>query len=217
MSERKHFRSNDNAAFECISAPLIEENAVPFRLLRRQMFRIMAVLVGVTVATPPGARAASELLYPVSKNDQAVKAHDEEAIRQSLQEWRQLYSYGDKKFSFKGYEHLYINTDELLAYDNFSPDTQTNGWKAYVALWEPLINAKFTGQVTTHFEVQRVETSGELGWSAIMQWFHAKADGKVFYSSQYGTHVWRKVNDRWRIVHEHLNGPVKVNGIEVRR
>ena len=56
-------------------------------------------------------------------------SQDEQAIRQRLQEFRQLYSPGNRKLSFDGYD-LYINTDELLAYDNLAPkDTQINGWK----------------------------------------------------------------------------------------
>jgi ketosteroid isomerase-like protein len=143
-------------------------------------------------------------------------AQDEQSIRQALQEWRKLYSYGDRPFSFNGYEHLYVNTNELLAYDNVAPkDTQINGWKTYRSIWEPVINANFTGQEITRFEIHRVGVSGDLAWSAITFWFRAKNQGKPFYSSQHGTHIWRKVDGKWRIVHEHMTAPVKVNGEEI--
>lgn len=58
--------------------------------------------------------------------------------------------------------------------------------------------------------MHRVETSGRLGWSAIELWFTARRDGRPFDGSQYGTHVWRKADGRWRIVHEHMTGPVKL-------
>lgn len=141
---------------------------------------------------------------------------DEQAIRQALQEWRQLYSYGNRKFTFKGYEHLYINTDELLAYDNVAPkDTQIDGWKTYKPLWETVINESFSGQQITRFDIDRVGVSGDLAWSGITFRFHAKNRGKDFYSSQHGTHIWRRADGKWRIIHEHMTAPVKVNGKEV--
>jgi ketosteroid isomerase-like protein len=155
-------------------------------------------------------------LQPTQVAEQKLIAQDEQFVRQALQEWRQLYSYGERPFSFNGYEHLYINTDELLAYDNVAPrDTQIDGWKTYRSIWEPVINANFTGQEITRFEIQRVAVSGDLAWSAITFWFRAKNQGKPFYSSQHGTHIWRKVNGKWRIVHEHMTAPVKVNGKEI--
>lgn len=141
---------------------------------------------------------------------------DEQAIRQALEQWRQLYSFGNRKFTFKGYEHLYINTDELLAYDNVAPkDTRITGWETYKSLWEAVINESFADQQITRFDIDRVEVSDNLGWSAITFRFRAKNQGKDFYSSQHGTHIWHKVDGKWRIVHEHMTAPVKVDGKEV--
>lgn len=157
---------------------------------------------------------AASLQSTQATNEQRV-TQDEQSIRQALQEWRQLYSYGDRPFSFNGYEHLYINTDELLAYDNVAPeDTQINGWDTYRSTWEPVINENFTGQEITRFEIHRIGVSGDLAWSAITFWFRAKNQGTPFYSSQHGTHIWRKVDGKWRIVHEHMTAPVKVNVVE---
>lgn len=138
-------------------------------------------------------KMAAASLQPTQVAERTLIVQDEESIRQALQEWRQLYSYVDRPFSFNGYEHLYINTDELLAYDNVAPqDTQINGWKTYRSIWEPLINANFTGQEITRFEIHRVQVSGDVAWSAITFWFRAKNQGKPFYSSQHGTHIWKK-------------------------
>lgn len=168
------------------------------------------------VAASLQARTANELKLLAQQGSQGTNTQDEQSIRQALQEWRQLYSYGDRKFSFDGYEHLYLNTDALLAYDNVAPkDTQVNGWRTYRSLWEAVINESFAGQQITRFEIHRVGVSGDLGWSAITFRFRAKNRGKDFYSSQHGTHIWRKVDGKWRIVHEHMTAPVKVNGEEV--
>lgn len=42
-------------------------------------------------------------------------AEDGAAIRAALRRWRELYSYGDKPFSFAGFEDLYDGSDALLA------------------------------------------------------------------------------------------------------
>ncbi|MDV2997058.1 MAG: hypothetical protein N4J56_006763 [Chroococcidiopsis sp. SAG 2025] len=145
-----------------------------------------------------------------------IVTQDEQAISQALQEWRQLYSFGNRKFTFKGYEHLYINTNELLAYDNVAPkDTRIDGWETYKSLWESVINESFAEQQITRFDIDRVEVSNDLGWSGITFRFRAKNKGKDFYSSQHGTHIWHKVDGRWRIVHEHMTAPVKIGGREV--
>lgn len=140
---------------------------------------------------------------------------DEQAIRQRLQEFRQLYSPGNRKFSFDGYD-LYINTEELHAYDDLSPkNTQIKGWKTYKSLWEAVINQSISEQRITRLDIDRIETSGDLGWSANTIRFRAKNQGKDFYGSQHFTHIWHKVDGKWRIVHEHAFSPVKENGKEV--
>ncbi|MGL5796461.1 MAG: YybH family protein [Waterburya sp.] len=139
---------------------------------------------------------------------------DVQAIRQRLQEFRQLYSPGNRKFSFDGYD-LYIDTDELHAYDDLSPqNTQINGWKTYKPLWEGIINESISNQRITRLDIDRIETSGDLGWSAITVRFRAKNKGKDFYNSQHLTHIWHKVDGKWKIVHEHAFSPVIENGKE---
>lgn len=58
------------------------------------------------------AQRAVTTTAPVQTNTQ-----EQQAIRQRLQEFRRLYSFGNRKFSFEGYD-VYINTDELMADDN---------------------------------------------------------------------------------------------------
>lgn len=177
---------------------------------RRGIVAGTAALGALLAARLDGPRPALAQPAPAPGRDA-----DEAAIRAALLRWRELYSFGDKPFSFSGFEDLYLNDESLTAYDNFSPDTRTVGWRAYRSLWESLINAGFTGQVIRRFDVHRVEASGPLGWSAIELWFTARRDGQPFDASQYGTHVWRKLDGRWRIAHEHMTGPVRVGGREV--
>ena len=181
-------------SLDASAGPALPPNLVP---LRRSFLGGLALL------------GASGLLGAARAQGQVSRSADETAILTALARWRSLYSYGDRPFSFASFEDLYLNSDELLGYDNFSDDTRTTGWRAYCALWEPLINASFSGQRITKFNIDRVETSGDLGWSAIELWFTARRKGEPFNSSQYGTHVWRRDGSgRWRIIHEHMTGPI---------
>lgn len=169
-----------------------------------------------TSPNQPGGLVAQRAVTTTAQTTPTqANTQDQQAIRRRLQEFRRLYSPGNRKFSFEGYD-LYINTDELMAYDNLAPrDTQINGWNTYRPLWETVINESISGQQITRFDIDRIETSGDLGWSGITMRFRAKNRGKDIYGSQHFTHIWHKVNGKWRIVHEHAFSPVKVNGQEV--
>ncbi len=191
------------------------------RVLRAFLVACVALLLILGIATAQSSRpnAAIASLRTITTTAQANPAQtdtqDQQAIRQRLQELRRLYSPGNRKFGFAGYD-VYINTDELMAYDNLAPrDTQINGWNNYRSLWETVINQSISGQEITRFDIDRIQTSGDLGWSGSTIRFRAKNKGKDFYSSQHLTHIWHKVDGKWRIVHEHAFSPVKVNGKEV--
>ena len=134
----------------------------------------------------------------------------------SLRRWCSLYSFGSRPFTFSGYEDLYAD-DSLTAFDNFAPkDTFLAGKDAYEALWEPLINERFSDQVIVRFDVVRTGHAGDLAWSAVSFWFDAKENGEPFSSSQHATHVWRLIDGKWRIVHEHIMGPILVDGSQIK-
>jgi ketosteroid isomerase-like protein len=162
------------------------------------------------VETPSEPQIAAETHFQGEQADRA-------ALAVQLDRWRQLYGYGDKPFSFSGFEDLYVPDARLTAFDNFAPkDTYLSGWDSYRTLWEPLINSAFTGQVITRFDIVRSEVSGDLAWTAISFWFEAKRDGKPFASSQHATHIWHRIDGEWRIVHEHIMGPIIVEGRAIR-
>lgn len=50
-----------------------------------------------------------------------MKNNDTAEIRSKLEKWRELFSPGEKTFSLTGYEHLFVNTNELLVYDSYAP------------------------------------------------------------------------------------------------
>jgi ketosteroid isomerase-like protein len=145
-------------------------------------------------------------------------AEDIQQIRQQLAEWQQLFSPGEEQYTLNGYEHLFVQDDELLVFDNFSPEnTRFTGFDTYRTTWEQAINKNFPGFVMYHLYIERIEVSGKLAWSALTWWGKVAKDGKIQYTSQHGTHIWYKRDGQWQIVHEHLTGSVKENGQESRR
>jgi ketosteroid isomerase-like protein len=142
-----------------------------------------------------------------------------QALLGRLSKWQRLFSPGSKPYSLTGYEDLYDNAaDSLLIYDNYSvEDTRFTGFDRYRRTWEEQINANFPGFVMYRIEVDRLEISGDLAWCGFTWWGSIVKGGETVHDGQHGTHIWRKIDGEWRIVHEHLTGPIKENGAPSRR
>lgn len=150
---------------------------------------------------------------------QSGESSDQSAIRSQLKRWRDLFSRtGEgKRYSLEGYEDLYL--EEMLTFDSYVPDwatTQIDGFENYRAIWERDVNDSFPNWTIQQMDVLSVEMaeSGELAWSALNFWGEGvRANGERYQGSQHGTHVWRKVDGTWKIVHEHLTAPIRVRGV----
>jgi ketosteroid isomerase-like protein len=128
-------------------------------------------------------------------------------IQQKLEQWRELFSPGDRKFSFQGYENLYVNSDELLVYDSYTPtgsDREIRGWNNYKTLWEKFIPIDFPNWKIIDLDVTRLEVVGDTAWSTLSFVGRGEKDGVPYTGGQHGTHIWKKIDGQWRIVHEHL-------------
>lgn len=145
---------------------------------------------------------------PQISNNQA----DKEAIRDKLLgEWRNLWSTGDKNFTFKGYEKLFLDNDQFLASDALSPsETLIRGWKAYTELWEPYTNQHLHPWTITRLDVNNISVAGDMAWSSVNLYGEGMEDGEKYLGSEHCTHVWRKIDGQWRIVHEHVSGPINL-------
>jgi ketosteroid isomerase-like protein len=145
----------------------------------------------------------------------AADSADEQAIKAKIERWRELFSPGSKSFSTKGYENIFVNSSDFIVFDNFAEKTtHMRSWDEYAATWNAEIDKNFTGLVILDLELYRLHVAGDLAWSAFTFWMKGFPGGKETFTSQHATHVWRKVDGDWRIVHEHLNGPTRANGAE---
>lgn len=158
------------------------------------------------------------LTLEIAKNID-ISNSDIKQLRDRIAQWQQLFAPAENQYSLDGYEHLFSQRDnELLIYDNFAEkDTRWTGFDQYRKTWEQEINSNFPGFVIYRVEIDRIEISGELAWSAMTWWGRVVKDGTSFYPAQHATHVWKKIDDQWRIIHEHLTSGVKERGKESKR
>ena len=144
---------------------------------------------------------------------------DVEAIRDQTAKWQQLFAPDTERYTLSGYEDLFSRLpDDLVAYDNYAErDTRWLGFDLYRSTWEREINGNFPKFVMYRIEMDRIEISGDLAWSAFTWWGEIEQNGKTLWPAQHATHAWRKVDGVWKIVHEHLTSGVKEDGEESRR
>lgn len=165
-----------------------------------------------------------EFVAPMEGAASATSKSDVELIRGELARWRELWSLkgAGRSFDLAGYEDLYVSTEgaeRLLVFDSWVPDwasTQIDGFDDYRKIWHRAMADGFPEWKITRLDVVRLEVdaSGTLAWSAVNLWGEGRrADGDRYVGSQHGTHVWKKVAGRWRILHEHLTSPITVHGV----
>ncbi len=140
---------------------------------------------------------------------------DVAAIHQRIAKWQELFSAGQERYSLSGYEDLYVQgPDDLIAYDNYAEkDSRWLGFEAYRAIWEKEINGNFPGYVMYLIELDRVEVSGDLAWTACTWYGSIQTPDGEAYPAQHATHGWRRIDGVWKIAHEHLTSGVKIDGV----
>ena len=181
--------------------------------MKSAMKNVVTIMVLLMLATP----------YVGIGQESRDSAQQEKLIRNQLERWRQLWSQTGmgKRFSLDGYEDLYVADTAgkpLLTFDSYVPKwatTQIDGFSDYRQVWEKDVNESFPNWTIVRMDILRVGVSerGGMAWSAVNFWGQGRrGDGTEYEGSQHGTHVWRYVDDQWRIAHEHLTAPIVVRG-----
>lgn len=139
---------------------------------------------------------------------------DVRAIRDRTAKWQQLFAPDTERYTLSGYEDLFSQQqDDLVVYDNYAElDTRWFGFERYRKIWEREINSNFPKFVMHRIEMDRIEVSGDLGWTAFTWFGEIEQNAETGWPAQHATHGWRKDGGVWRIVHEHLTSGVKENG-----
>ncbi len=139
---------------------------------------------------------------------QNPKDADYLAIKQKTNEWIALWSPGATTATFDGIENIFATEKEgLLVVDGFEGSVVViNSIEEYKTKWLPLLNESFS--------FYKIKPKGELSISVdenmatvtfIWESDGAKLkDGSSIKLSQYATHIWKKLDGQWKLVHEHL-------------
>ncbi len=102
---------------------------------------------------------------------------------------------------------FYVPDESLVVFDAFPP-RQYVGAVAYRRDYEEFF-AAFPGPVKSAITDVRITTAGTLAFAhGIDRWVVAGKDGQPLELVFRFTDVFRKINGKWLIVHEHLSVPV---------
>lgn len=151
-----------------------------------------------------GALLISVALYSVAFSS-GVQTKDEKEIAVLAERFAAAYKAKDINAIMAGY----VSDESLLVFDVVLP-RQYVGAKAYRKDWEVLF-AVFPGPVDFEISDLSITTDGNLGFSHSIQ--HAvltDKDGNKLSITARVTDVYRKINGKWLIIHEHISVPVDV-------
>lgn len=129
--------------------------------------------------------------------------------------WQRLFSSGTDRFTLDGFADLFDEAPSaLLVYDDYADsDTRWLGFERYRQTWEREINQNFPGIIVYRIELDRAETSGDVAWTAFTWFGRIALPTGIAWPTQHATHIWRRTDGIWRIIHEHLTSGVKESGV----
>lgn len=127
-------------------------------------------------------------------------------IQQLAAQWVDVWSPGAKPFTGGGLENIFATGEnEILVFDNFDNGVVVlHSLQEYLDTWIPVMD---------NFSYWKIELEDNLNISidgdlavTTFSWIGGgkTKDGQDVKVSQYGTHTWKRLDNEWRLVHEHL-------------
>lgn len=132
--------------------------------------------------------------------------NDEVEIRNLTQKWFEIWSQKEKPFTGKGLEEVFANPGEMLVYDNFDGDVKIiRSVREYIDTWVPIVQEQLSyHEIQSEGEIE-LKIDSNMALSTFVWVSKSKLkNGTDISLRQYATHVWKKVGDRWYLIHEHL-------------
>lgn len=144
----------------------------------------------------------------MNKTIQSQSIKDETEIRRLTEQWINIWSPQDKLFTGEGFEEIFATGEnEILVFDNFQDDVVVlRSLQEYLDTWKPLMESFSYWNVDLE-DNWEISVDGDLAVTTFSWVGGGKTkDGQEVKAKQYGTHTWKRLNDQWRLVHEHLTG-----------
>jgi ketosteroid isomerase-like protein len=101
----------------------------------------------------------------------------------------------------------YWHSPELFVFDVYPP-RQYVGWNAFRKDWRDFL-AVYKGPITYQMQDMFVDTDGKLGYVHVIEHIAGTTNaGKRDVINMRITEVYKKIEGKWQIVHEHASVPV---------
>jgi uncharacterized protein (TIGR02246 family) len=133
----------------------------------------------------------------------SAQGKDEQAIRALEDQFAAAFNARDLDAIMK----IYVPGNELFVFDVGVP-RQHVGWENYKKDWRDFL-AEFRGPIKFDIHDLSIVTDGKLAYSHSIQ--HVAgigADGSPIEFTARVTDVYRKIDDKWLIVQEHVSVPI---------
>ena len=127
-------------------------------------------------------------------------------IRELTEQWRKIWSPKDRPFTGKGFENIFaVGENEIQVFDNFDNSVVVlHSLTEYLDTWIPVMQNFGYWSIQLEDNLQ-ISVDGDLAVTTFSWIGGGKTkDGQEVKARQYGTHTWKRLNDEWRLVHEHL-------------
>lgn len=137
---------------------------------------------------------------------ETTKHADDRQIQQLTQTWVNLWSSKETPFTGAGFEQIFATGEnEILVFDNFDNSVVVlHSLQEYLDTWVPVMQQFDYWEIAIEDNLE-ISISGDLAVTTFSFAGGGRSkDGQDYKLRQHGTHVWKRMGDRWRIVHEHL-------------
>ena len=148
-------------------------------------------------------QGCSAVLSRVSHGSEA----DERAVRAQTQRWFEIWSQGDEPFTGNGLDEVFLTgEDKIVVFDDFAGDVvEINSLDDYVSTWVPVMKESLASHRIRPDGPIRVTMGRDLAFTTFVWVSDSRTvEGEPISLRQYATHVWKKVDGSWKLVHEHL-------------
>ncbi len=139
----------------------------------------------------------------ITQNKQTA---DKVKIRDLTEQWINIWSPKEKPFTGDGLENIFATGEnEILVFDNFDNGVVVlHSLKEYLDTWIPVMK-NFSYWSIQLEDNLNISIDGNLAVTTFSWTGGGKTkDGQKITARQYGTHTWKRLNNEWRLVHEHL-------------
>ncbi len=139
-------------------------------------------------------------------DDRQDVVNDRYQIQQLTARWAELWSPKNKTFTGEGFEQIFVaEGNGLTVFDNIGGSVVVlHSFREYLNTWRPLMDQFVFWEITIEDDLQ-ICVSGDLAFTTFsFLGFGQDKDEKGYKVRQYGTHIWKRINGQWRLIHEHL-------------